>query len=84
MTAYIIASFISPMNIATTPQALLWLLPLSLAISVAYKAMKLPKITWKNFLKEITGLFASIIVFMILIGLALMIFDYLILQKSIF
>ena len=84
MPAQIIATFISPMNIATTPQGLLWIMPLALSISVAYKAMKLPKITSLNFIKETTGLFLSIVVFMALIGLLLFAFDWLVLQREIF
>lgn len=79
----IIANFTSPINIATTPQGLLWIMPLALSISIAYKAMKLPKLSLWNFIKETAGLFISIVVFMALIGLVLFAFDWLILQREI-
>lgn len=79
----VLASFTSPVIIHTSAAALLWLLPLSLAISAAYKAMKLPELTWKKLAKETAGLFASIVVFMILIWIALLLFDWLILQRAV-
>ena len=63
---YITASFAAPMEIGTTPQSILWILPLVAAIAVAYKATKLSKITADNFVKETVMLFGSIIVFMLI------------------
>ena len=71
MAAFIAASFTSPENIGTTPQSLLWLLPLVAAIAVVYKATKLPTITPGNFIKEVVMLFGSIIIFIIVITLTL-------------
>jgi hypothetical protein len=71
MTAFITASFTSPENIGTTPQSLLWLLPLVLAIAVVYKAMKLPTISVGYFIKEVVMLFGSIIIFIAIIAFAL-------------
>ena len=62
---FVIASFTSPEQIGTTPQSLLWLLPLTASIAVVYKAMKLPTITTGSFIKETAVLFSSIVVFII-------------------
>ena len=58
------ATFTSPENIRTNPQSMLWLLPLTVAIAVVYKATKVPKMRAVNFIKETLLLFGSIIVFM--------------------
>jgi hypothetical protein len=50
---------------------MLWLLPLAAAISVVYKATKLPTITAGNFIKEVAALLGSVIVVIIIIALAL-------------
>jgi hypothetical protein len=81
---FMLGTFTLPMDIATTPQGLLWMLPLVLAISISYKAMKLPELKLWNFMKETVGLFASIVVFMVLIGVGLLVFDWLILQRVFF
>ena len=62
--SFILASFTIPQQISTTPQSMLWLLPLVAAISIVYKATKLPEIKAANFIKEAVLLFGSIIVFM--------------------
>jgi hypothetical protein len=67
----IMASFTAPEKIGTTPQAMLWLLPLAAAIAVIYKATKLPTITAGKFVKEAAILFGSIVVFIIITALAL-------------
>ena len=67
----VIATFTAPEEIGTTPQSMLWLLPLAAAIVVVYKATKLPKITAGNFIKETAALFGSVIVFIIITALAL-------------
>ncbi len=71
MTEFILATFTSPQQIGTNPQAVLWILPLVAAIAVVYKAVKLPSITAGNFIKESAALFGSIIVFVIIIALCL-------------
>ena len=65
------ATFTSPEQMGTNPQSILWILPLMVAIVVAYKTTKLPTITLRLFLKETAGLFLSILVFIVLIALAL-------------
>ncbi len=65
------AAFTTPLEIGTTSSSLLWLLPLAAAISIVYKAVKLPKITAVNFIKEISLLFATIVVVMAMVGVAL-------------
>ncbi len=66
-----IATFTAPEQIRPNPQAMLWLLPLTAAIAVVYKATKLPTITVGVFLKEAAILFGSIVVFIIITALAL-------------
>jgi len=46
----IIASFMVPQEIGTTPESMLFMLPLVAAIAIVYKATKLPKITAKGLL----------------------------------
>ena len=67
----VIATFTAPEQIRANPQAMLWLLPLTAAMAVVYKAMKLPTITAGVFLKEAAVLFGSIVVFIIIIALVL-------------
>ena len=71
MIDYIIANFTSPENIGTNPQSLLWLLPLAAAISIGYKATKLSETKAGSFIKEVVGLFGSIVVFMAITALVL-------------
>ena len=78
LTGLLIANFTSPERIPTSPQATLWILPLMVAIVVVYKATKLSEITPRKFLKETTGLFLSILVFIVLTALVLHIIAYLI------
>jgi len=70
-TVFILANFTIPEKIGVDPQSMLWLLPLVAAISIVYKATKVPKITFINFAKEAVILFGSIVVFMIVTALAL-------------
>jgi len=67
----VIATFTAPEQIHANPQSMLWLLPLTAAIAIVYKATKLPTITAGVFLKEVTLLFGSIIGFIIITVLAL-------------
>jgi len=71
MAAFITASFTSPKIVETNPQTLLWQLPLVLSIAVVYKAMKLPAISFGNFIKETVMLLGSIAVFITVIAFAL-------------
>ena len=68
---FLVASLRTPQEIGTTPQSMLWLLPLAAAIAVVYKATKLPEITAVRFLKETAALFGSIILFVIATALVL-------------
>jgi len=70
-TAFMLAHFTIPEKIGVDPQSMLWLLPLVAAISIVYKATKVPKITVVNFTKEVGILFGSIVIFMIVTALAL-------------
>jgi len=68
---FVTATFTAPQEIGVNPQSMLWLLPLVAAISVVYKATKLPKITAGVFLKEVGALFGSIVVFILVTALVL-------------
>jgi hypothetical protein len=67
----IIATFTAPEQIHPNPQAMLWLLPLTAAIALVYKATKMPTITTGAFLKEVVILFGSIVAFIIITALCL-------------
>ena len=76
----ILAGFTSPLQIETNPLSLLWLLPITMAIAVVYKAIKLPTIKTADFLKETLLLFASIAVFMAVTALFLYALEWLIIE----
>ncbi len=67
----LIATFTAPEQIGTNPTSMLWLLPLTAAIAIVYKAMKLQKITTGNFIREVVVLFGSIVVFLLVTALSL-------------
>ena len=75
-----IATFTAPESIGTSPQSLLWVLPLAAAIAVVYKAVKLPNIVAVNFIRETVALFGSIIIFMAITASVLCILAYLIIK----
>ena len=77
-SSIVTATFTTPETIGTDPASMLWLLPLTAATAVVYKATKVPKITVGAFLKEAALLFASIIVFIIITTLALYVLAWLI------
>jgi len=59
-----LATFLTPENIGTVPASILFVLPLTIAISVVYKATKVHSIKPKAFAKECSVLFGSIVVFL--------------------
>jgi hypothetical protein len=67
----IMGAFTTAEKIGTNPQSMLWLLPLTVAIAVVYKATKLPKITARSFIKESAILFGSIVLFIIITAFVL-------------
>jgi hypothetical protein len=71
LAADIMAQFRVPEDIGTNPRSLLLLLPLLVGIAVVYKATKVPKVSFVNFIKESVLLFASILVFMVITALVL-------------
>ena len=71
VAAFIMASFTVPEKIGATPQSMLWLLPLVVAIAIVYKATKLPAIKTVDFIKEAVILFGSIVIFMFITALVL-------------
>ncbi len=79
-TSFIMASFTIPEYIGTTPQSMLWLLPLVAAIAIVYKATKLPEIKAANFIKEAVVLFGSIVIFMLVAALILYAIAWLVLE----
>ena len=68
---YVLAGFMSPMDIGTTAKGLLLALPLIAVIAIVYKAIKLEEIKFVSFLKEVFLLFGSILVFMIITAIVL-------------
>jgi hypothetical protein len=67
----ILAGFLSPIDIPTTPASMLWMFPLILSIVIVYKATKLRAIFFKKFVKDVVILFFTISIFLVLAGVAL-------------
>ena len=67
----ILASFTLPINIPTDPTSTLWMFPLLLAIATVYKATKIKVMLWDRFVKQVAILFATISIFMVFLGVAL-------------
>ena len=72
---FLLAGFTAPLEVSHSVKSLVWLLPLSLAISIIYKVINLNKITTAKFIKEVAVSFISIIVVVALAILGLYIFD---------
>ena len=68
---YILAGFMAPVPVSTTPASLLLALPLIMAIAVAYKATKAEEIKLWSFIGQCLVLACSIAVFMVLIAIGL-------------
>jgi hypothetical protein len=71
LVAIVMAEFVIPEEIGTTPQSLLLLIPLLASIAIVYKATKVSKVSAGNFLNESVLLFGSILVFMVITALVL-------------
>jgi hypothetical protein len=71
LTVSLLASFTTPMRIATDPLSMLWLLPLVATISIVYKATKVGSVRLWPFTKETAALFGSIIVFILVAAVVL-------------
>jgi hypothetical protein len=67
----VLASFTQPEQIGTTPQSMLWMLPLTASIATVYKATKVHSVKTRSFVKETALLFGSIVVFMALAAVIL-------------
>ena len=67
----VMANFLVPYEVGNGPTSLLWLLPLLAAVVIVYKAIKLPTLSLRIFIKETVILFASILVVMVLITVGL-------------
>jgi hypothetical protein len=67
----VLAGFLAPIDIGTTPASLLWMFPLLLSIAVVYKGTRLRVLFWKQFALEVLILFLTLSGFMILAGLVL-------------
>jgi hypothetical protein len=63
---YVLAGFVSPVNIGTTGRALFIALPLIAVIATIHKAIKLDEIKLISFVRETILLFGSIVVFMVI------------------
>ena len=66
------AGFTAPVEIPTDPWSFLWMLPLIAGIALVYKALKLPKISAMNLIKETFVLICTISVF--LFGVAVVLY----------
>lgn len=62
--ANIVATFMAPENIGTTPKSLLLMFPLLASVSIIYKATKLRVIFVYKFIKEVAILFLTLSLFM--------------------
>jgi hypothetical protein len=71
-----LASFTIPMQISNGWPMFLWIVPLVLAISLTYKATKLPDMRAGRFLRESIVLTGTIIAFMIFIAIVLTVVAY--------
>lgn len=78
IATFLVAGFTVPERITVDPQSMLWLLPLVAAVTIVYKATKVPKIKAGNFIKEVAVLFGSIVVFMVITALVLYVMAWLI------
>ena len=67
----IVATFTVPEYIGVEPKTMLWMFPLLASIAIVYKATKLRVMFLGKFFKEATILFATLSLFMILLGIAL-------------
>jgi hypothetical protein len=67
----LLASFTVPYQIGGDAASLLWLLPLAAAVSLVYKALKLPVMTAQKFIREVIVLFGTILFFMAIIAIGL-------------
>ena len=63
---FILAAFTAPIEIGTTPGAMLWMFPLLAAIALVYKATKMRVLFTKNYLLDSLLLFLSVSGFMIM------------------
>lgn len=70
--------FAQPVEVPTTTIGLLWALPISLTISMVYKAIKLPSWQTKLYLREVALLFITIVGFLILVAVVLAVISHLI------
>ena len=69
--ANILAGLMTPIDIPTSPAAMLWMFPLILSIVIVYKATKLRVIFPKKFIREVVILFFTISIFLVLAGVGL-------------
>ncbi len=60
----LLANFRVPEHVANNAWSFVYIVPLTIVLSVVYKTTKLPVFTWKGLLKESAVLTASILVFM--------------------
>ena len=66
-----LAGFTAPIEIGTTPLAMLWMFPLLISIAVIYKATRLRVLFFKRLFVESLILFLTLSGFMILAGIVL-------------
>lgn len=69
----LLALFTEPMYLPTHPSSLLWLVPICLSVSLVYKAIKIEEFQPRVFVREVTFLFGTLIIFLAVIAVALLI-----------
>lgn len=67
----VLAGFLAPLDIGTTPLSLLWMFPLLASIAVVYKTTRMRILFFKTLLAESLILFLTLSGFMILAGIVL-------------
>jgi hypothetical protein len=71
MAAHILGTFTSPMEIANDWQSFLYIIPLSIVLSVVYKTTKIEPFSWLLLARESAVLTASILVFMVIVAVSI-------------
>ena len=80
MTSFCVVAaqiFAQPLEVSTTTISLLRAFPLSMAIAIVYKTVKLEKFSWASFIREVVLLFGTIVGFLALVAIGLFVIAYL-------
>ena len=66
-----LGSFTSPVNIGTDALSMLWMFPILAGVALIYKAVKLRVMFMGKYFREVSVLFLSISIFIVLVGVAM-------------